>query len=247
MKWFRLFRFAVLALVLAVVVVFAVSIASGLLRMSAANSIRVSSFGGQAPIIIIDPGHGGIDGGAVGVQGVLEKDINLEISFILRDLFVLNGFEVVMTREQDISIHDPGVDGIRRQKRSDLHNRLEFTERFTDNIFISIHQNKFGDSTQRGTQVFYGPNHPGSELLAEILQRNVVTMMQPENRREQKMGGSGLFLIYRARSPAILVEGGFLSNPEDARNLSDPQYQAQLAFAIFGSVMEYLGMQLPES
>jgi len=199
------------------------------------------------PVIIIDPGHGGIDGGAVGVNDLLEKDINLEISFILRDLFIQAGFEVVMTREEDVSIHDPGVSGVRRQKRSDLHNRLEFTERFTDNIFISIHQNKFGDSSQRGTQVFYGPHHPGSELLAETIQRNVVTMLQPENRRQHKEGGSGLFIIYQARSPAVLVECGFLSNPEDARNLSDPQYQAQLAFAIFGSVMEYLGMQLPES
>jgi len=233
--------------VLVVVVVYTVSIASGLLRMSAANYLRVSSFGGHAPVIIIDPGHGGIDGGAVGVDGVLEKDINLEISFILRDLFVLNGFEVVMTREEDISIHDLGVEGIRRQKRSDLHNRLEFTERFTDNIFISVHQNKFGDSSQRGAQVFYGPNHPGSELLAELVQRNIVSMMQAENRRQHKKGGSGLFLIYEARSPAILVECGFLSNPEDTRNLSDPQYQAQLAFAIFGSVMEYLGMQLTEA
>ena len=247
MEWIRQSKFLIPAAVLAVAVVFAVSVVSGLLRMSAANSLRVSSFGGRTPVIIIDPGHGGIDGGAVGAQGVLEKDLNLEISFILRDLFALNGFEVVMTRETDVSIHDQGVEGIRRQKRSDLHNRLEFTERFTDNIFISIHQNKFRDSSQRGTQVFYGPNHPGSELLAETVQRNVVSMMQPGNRRQHKPGGSGLFLIYNARGPAILVEGGFLSNPEDTRNLSDPQYQAQLAFTIFGSVMEYLGMELPVS
>ena len=232
---------------MAVAVFWVVSLISGLLQLSAANFIRVSSFAGHAPVIIIDPGHGGVDGGAVGVEGILEKDINLEVSFILRDLFVLGGFEVVMTREDDISIHDPDATTIRQKKRSDLHNRLELTERFTENIFISIHQNKFGDASQRGAQVFYGPNHPGSEPLAKTLQRNIAAMMQPENRREHKRGGDNLFLIYRARSPAVLVEGGFLSNTEDAQNLSDPEYQARLAFAIFGSVMEYLGMQLQQT
>ena len=247
MKWTRRVKFFTALAALAVAMFIAVSLVSGLLQMSRANFIRVSSFAGHMPVIIIDPGHGGVDGGAVGAQGILEKDINLEISFILRDLFVLNGFEVVMTREEDISIHDPDARTIRQKKRSDLHNRLALTERYSENIFISIHQNKFGDPAQRGTQVFYGPNHPGSELLALTLQRNVTTMMQPENRREHKRGNDNLFLIYNARSPAVLVECGFLSNPEDTRNLSDPEYQARFAFAIFVSVVEYLGMQLPES
>ncbi|MCL2580817.1 MAG: N-acetylmuramoyl-L-alanine amidase, partial [Oscillospiraceae bacterium] len=191
--------------------------------------------------------HGGPDGGAVGVGGLIEDGINLEIAFILRDLFVLNGFEVVMTREEDVSIHDADVRGLRAQKTSDLNNRLAFTERYSDNIFISIHQNKFSDSRQWGAQVFYGQNHPGSAELAELVQRGVVSMLQPENKRLAKAGGSNLFLIDRARSPAILVEGGFLSNPQDAANLSDPEYQAKLAFAIFCSVLAYLGMELPVS
>jgi len=220
---------------------------SGVMRMTGHGARRVSTPGGRAPVIIIDPGHGGIDGGATGPNNIVEKDINLEIAFILRDLFAVNGFEVVMTREEDISIHDPGTSGIRAQKRSDLRNRLDFTERFTDNIFISVHQNKFGDPDQRGTQVFYGPNHPGSELFAELVQRNVVSMLQPENRREHKRGGRNLFLIYEARGPAILVECGFLSNPQDVKNLTDRQYQAQIAFAIFCSTMEFLGMELPVS
>ena len=219
----------------------------GVMHMTGLNARRVSASGGRMPVIIIDPGHGGIDGGAVGPNNILEKDINLEIAFILRDLFAVNGFEVVMTREEDISIHDPGTSGIRAQKRSDLRNRLGFTERFTDNIFISVHQNKFGDPSQRGTQVFYGPNHPGSEALAELVQRNVVSMLQPENRREHKRGQRNLFLIYEARGPAILVECGFLSNPQDVKNLTDRQYQAQIAFAIFCSTLEFLGMELPVS
>ena len=240
-------RYLAAALALTLAGVFILSAVAGPLRISRVNTVRVSAFGGQAPVIIIDPGHGRADGGAVGVDHTIEKHINLEIAFILRDLFVLNGFEVVMTREEDVSIHDPGTTGLRAQKVSDLRNRLAFTERFSDNIFISIHQNKFGDPSQKGTQVFYGPKKPGSELLAEIVQRNVVSMMQPENRRQHKQGGKNLFLIYEARSPAILVEGGFLSNPQDAKNLMDASYQAQLAFAIFCSTLEYLGMELPVS
>jgi len=220
---------------------------SSLLQSTGLNARRASTFGGQMPVIIIDPGHGGIDGGAVGIGNIIEKDINLEIAFILRDLFLVNGFEVVMTREEDISIHDSEVTGIRAQKTSDLRNRLALIESFPDNIFISIHQNKFGDSSQRGTQVFYGSKNPGSELLAELVQRNVISMLQPENRRQHKEGSSNLFLIYEARSPAILVECGFLSNPQDVENLTDRQYQAQIAFAIFCSTLEFLGMELPVS
>ena len=229
-----------------VCLIFALTAVLGLIR-SADRALRVSTYGANRPVIIIDPGHGGADGGAVGIDNTIEDGINLEIAFILRDLFVLNGFEVVMTRETDVSIHDPGVTGLRAQKSSDLRNRLAFTEQFADNIFISIHQNKFSDSRQWGTQVFYGPNNPGSEVLAEIVQRSVVSMLQPENRRSHKKGGRNLFLIYRAKSPAILVEGGFLSNRQDALNLADSDYQAKFAFAIFCATLEYLGMELPVS
>lgn len=240
-------KYAVPVLAFALVALLLASALSGLVRSAQMNALRAVSPHAQMPVIIIDPGHGGVDGGAVGVDDVTEKNINLEISFILRDMFVQGGFEVVMTREEDVSIHDPGVTGIRAQKRSDLRNRLAFTQRQPDSIFISIHQNKFSDPDQKGTQVFYGPKNPGSELLAEALQRNVVTMLQPENHRQHKRGGSNLYLIYEARIPAILMEGGFLSNPQDAQNIVDPQYQAKLAFVIFCSTLEYLGMELPVS
>ena len=247
MKQLRHSRYISVALVLAITIAFVLWAYFGLVRMTNPGLLGVSTLGVQPPVIIVDPGHGGADGGAVGVDGIIEAGINLEISFILRDLFVISGFEVEMTREDDISIHSPGVEGLRAQKTSDLRNRLAFTERFTNNIFISVHQNKFGDASQWGTQIFYGPKHSGSGLLAEIVQRNVVSMMQPENKRQQKQGGDNLYIIHSARSPAILVEGGFLSNPGDARSLTNPDYQAKLAFAIFGSVMEYLGMELPVS
>ena len=196
------------------------------------------------PVIIVDPGHGGIDGGAVGVDGIVEKDINLAIALKLRDMLIVGGFEVVMTREEDISIHDDGVTGIRQQKVSDLRNRLAMTTQFPNVIYVSIHQNKFGSSEQSGMQVFYGRNHENSRELAEVLQRNGIDMLPTMRNRQPKEGGRNLFIIYEAQCPAVLIECGFLSNPEEARRLVDPDYQARIAFVVFRSIVEYVNLQL---
>lgn len=222
----------------------ALLLASVVLRVNRAAAPAAGTAIGQ-PVIIIDPGHGGEDGGAVGVNGIVEKDLNLSLSLILRDLFAANGFRVVMTREEDVSIHDSGVTGTRRQKTSDLHNRLAITEQYPGAVFISVHMNKFGDSRQNGAQVFYGPRNEGSKELAETVQRNVVAMLQPDNKRLCKQGEKNLYLIFEAKCPAILVECGFLSNPEEAGRLADEEYQSQLAFAVLRSVLEYLGTEQP--
>ena len=198
------------------------------------------------PVIILDPGHGGVDGGAVGPGDVLEKDINLAIALILRDMLKATGFEVVMTREDDRSIHDEDITGVRRQKTSDLNNRLEIVERHSPNaIFLSIHQNRFRDASSRGAQIFHSPNHPDSERLARILQDTIIEMIQPENTRDIKKAGDNLFLMDRAKCPAVLIECGFLSNIQDTKNLTDPEYQKQLSFAIFVSVLRYLELDMP--
>jgi len=198
------------------------------------------------PVIIIDPGHGGIDGGAVGAGDVLEKDINLAISLLLRDMLTITGFEVVMTREDDRSIHDEDVTGVRRQKRSDLHNRLEIAEAHYPNvIFLSIHQNRFQDASSRGAQIFHSPNHADSERLARILQDTIIEMVQPDNTRDIKKAGDNLFLMDRMQCPAVLIECGFLSNIQDTKELTDPEYQKRLAFAIFVSVLRYLELDMP--
>lgn len=199
----------------------------------------------KPPVIIIDPGHGGADGGAVGVDGIVEKDINLSICLVLRDFFEVSGFEVIMTRDADISIHDEGLTGTRKQKTSDLHNRLAIAEAYPGAIFLSIHQNKFGQSSSRGAQIFFGPNNEQSEKLANVLQKNFIARLQPDNHREVKRAGKDLFLMYNAQCPAVLVECGFLSNPEEGRMLTDPDYQSRVAFVTFASVLEYLDMELP--
>lgn len=197
------------------------------------------------PVIVIDPGHGGMDGGAVGADKIVEKDINLAISLCMRDMFVASGFQVVMTRETDISIHDEGVTGTRKQKVSDLHNRLNLVNQYPGGVFISIHQNKFGDSRSQGAQVFYGPQNEQSEKLADILQKNFVEDLQPNNNRKYKKAGKNLYLMYNAQYPSVLLECGFLSNPQEAHQLIDPDYQSKVAFTAYRSVLEFLGLDTP--
>lgn len=192
------------------------------------------------PVIIIDAGHGGADGGAVGVDGIVEKDINLNISLKLRDMLKICGYDVVMVREDDRLIYDEGVTGIRNQKSSDLVNRLNFTKNYPNSVFISVHQNQFRASSCNGTQIFYSPNNPQSEDFAAITQRMFVEMLQPDNTRQQKAVGDNIFILYKAQTPAIMVECGFLSNYKEAYKLIDPEYQSQIAFVVNCSTLEYL-------
>lgn len=197
------------------------------------------------PTIILDPGHGGMDGGAVGVDGIVEKEINLNICLIMREMFAVSGFDVVMTRETDISIHDEGVTGVRKQKTSDLHNRLAIVQQQPNAVFVSLHQNQFTSSSSRGAQVFYGPKNAQSQRLAQIIQDNFVEDLQPDNQRAIKEAGEDLFLMTNAECPSVLVECGFLSNHDEAHRLNDPDYQAQIAFTTYRSVLEFLDMSVP--
>ena len=168
------------------------------------------------PTLIIDAGHGGIDGGAVGVDGSLEKEINLSIAKKLASMAKVYGYNVIMTRKKDISIHDDDVTGIRNQKVSDIHNRLKISEDNPGALFISIHQNKFSQSQYWGTQVFYGQNNPESKKIAEIIKNSISDSLQPENTREIKPAQKNLYILYNSGNPAIMVECGFLSNREEA-------------------------------
>ena len=197
------------------------------------------------PVIVIDPGHGGFDGGAIGISGVVEKDINLAISQKLYDLFIAHGFDVVMTRDADISTEDEGLSTLRKRKNSDLHNRMKTAQSYDDAILLSIHQNKFPQSASFGAQVFYGLQNPESERVGEILQNRLVSMLQPENKRVAKPCGKSVYLVHDAPMPALLIECGFLSNQQDIRKLVDAKYQRQIAFVIFTAICESLELQAP--
>ncbi len=194
------------------------------------------------PVVVIDAGHGGEDGGA-SANDVLEKDINLSISLKLRDMLTAAGVEVVMTREEDKSIYDESAGTTREKKVSDLHNRADIINSSENNILVSIHQNKFEQSKYSGTQIFYSKNNPQSELLAESIRKSVTGLIQPDNKRELKPAESSIYILDTATVPAVIVECGFISNEEEAKLLSDDNYQQKMAFAIFCGIMNRLSVQ----
>lgn len=192
------------------------------------------------PTIIIDAGHGGFDGGAEGAGGTIEKDINLPIALKLYDLLQFYGYDVLMTRKQDISTCDEGLNSISEKKTSDIMNRFKLLEKNPDAIFISIHQNKYPDSSSWGAQMFYGPKNEQSKILADTIQKNFVTMLQPDNKREVKKAEDNIYLLYHSPIPSVLVECGFLSNPDEEALLLSEDYQNKIAFVISASIMEYI-------
>lgn len=190
--------------------------------------------------VIIDAGHGGDDGGAIGIDGTVEKDINLDIALKLEKLLKFYGFDVIMTRTEDIMTCDDGLDSLRKRKVSDIHNRFDVLERNPDAVFISVHQNKFEDNSQHGTQVFYSGNNDESKLLAESIQNSIVSVLQPDNSRVVKKSGSGIYLLYHAKLPAVLVECGFISNPAEVKKLNDENYRMKIAILIADGLIKYL-------
>ncbi len=186
---------------------------SAMVQLTAGNSV-----------IVIDAGHGGIDGGASSPDGTIEKDINLAIAKKLEEMLRVFGFSTVMTRTDDESIHDSSAETVRQKKVSDIRNRLKIIEETENSIFISIHQNHFSSSKYKGTQVFYSKNNPLSEQLASSIRRSVISSLQPDNSREIKKSGTEIFLLYNTTRPAVMVECGFLSNAEDTQRLLNEEY-----------------------
>ena len=192
------------------------------------------------PVIIVDAGHGGFDGGASTDDGVPEKGINLKIALFLKEYLNFFGFQVVMTRDSDISTEDEGLNTIRSKKTSDLHNRMALMEKTENAVFVSIHQNHFSQSKYSGAQVFYSKNFSEESAgLAQSIQESIVYFVQPQNTRQIKPCGTSVYLIYNAVKPAVLVECGFLSNLEEAEKLKIEDYQKKIAFSIAAGILNY--------
>lgn len=227
---------AVSAILLAVALFF---FAAGQIK----SGTMASSARPDSPVIVIDPGHGGMDGGAIGHGGTVEKDINLAVSLQLRDLLAVSGFRVVMIRDSDVSIYDEGTQGVRNQKKSDMHNRLKIMEDIPGAMVISVHQNQFEQSKYAGAQMFYGKKNPLSQQLAGNIQSSFQRLLQPDNKREIKPGGKDLYLLWQCENPIVLVECGFISNPEECQRLCDPDYQGQVALAILAGLLDTMAAQ----
>ena len=186
--------------------------------------------------VVIDAGHGGEDGGASDKSGNLEKDLNLAMAKKLEELFASAGIKTLMTRSEDKLLYDPNTDYHGRKKILDMRERVKIVNECDNPILISIHMNAFPEDEYRGLQVYYSVNDPTSEKIAEGVQTTVHSLIQKENKTKIKQG-KDIFLLDRINVPAILVECGFLSNPDEAALLNDEEYQDMLVFCIFHAVI----------
>lgn len=187
--------------------------------------------------IVIDPGHGGVDGGATSCTGVLESKFNLDVSLRLRDLFHLLGYRTKMIRTEDVSVYKSG-ETIAAKKVSDLRTRVQIINETEDAILVSIHQNTFSDSRYSGPQVFYGPEGEG-EVLAKLLQKTLTDALAPGSNRMAKKA-DGIYLMQHINCTGALVECGFLSNPEEEGKLRNSRYQCSLSCVIASAVANFL-------
>lgn len=203
-------------------------------------SVATANITEHKPVIIVDAGHGGIDGGTQSADGLLEKDVNLAIALKTGKILSLMGYNVVYTREDDIINYSDDCNTIRQKKIFDTHNRMSLIEKYPDGFFLSIHQNYFTQSKYSGTQVFYSKNNPESRIVAEFIQRAVVSELQRENDRQIKPTGTEIYLLYHSTIPSVMVECGFLSNENEAELLSDETYQREVSLAIAKGLAQYL-------
>lgn len=186
------------------------------------------------PVVVLDAGHGGGDGGAGGPNGLLEKTLNLDVTLRVDAFLDALGVETVLTRTDD-TMHPDG-------KVADIKARAAAAEAAGENVlFVSIHMNKFPQTSSHGTQVFFGSRNDESDEIALFVQQRVVSMLQPENHRTIQPGTDNVYLLTHLDCPAILVECGFLSNSNDVALLSDDTYRSRLAFVITGALASYYG------
>lgn len=187
--------------------------------------------------IVIDPGHGGEDGGAISVSGKLESAYNLEISLILNDLLNLLGYDTVMTRNSDISIYTTG-DTLAGKKASDLKERVKIVTQTPNAILLSIHQNYFPDGRYSGAQVFYA-NSNNSKELAKVMQQKFVETLNPGSNRGIKQS-TGIYLMEHIACTGVLIECGFLSNQAESAKLGQKQYQQDICCVIGAALSSFL-------
>jgi len=183
--------------------------------------------------IVIDPGHGGNDPGKVSPDGILEKDVNLEISFALKTELELRGVEVIMLRTEDKNL---AIEGATNKKTSDMSNRVALINETNPDLLISIHQNSFTDSAVRGPQVFYYGNSEKSQAFALILQEELKAI-NPKYSREAKQGND-YYILHKSICPGVIVECGFLSCPEETALLTSKEYQQKIASAIADAIQK---------
>lgn len=201
-------------------------------------SVPTMSTGLAGKKVLIDAGHGGFDAGA-SANGILEKDINLSVALKLKQCIEENGGNAIMTREEDCSTAGSEDAKGKSAKISDLKNRRAMADESGADIFVSIHMNKFPQEKYKGAQVFYADNSEESRKLGEIIQKTLPETLNDGNTRAAKGSGGSIFILKDVKIPSVIVECGFISNPEEAENLKNNDYQNKLAWAIYLGIDNY--------
>lgn len=187
-------------------------------------------------VVVVDSGHGGRDSGKVSDSGILEKDVNLQIALLLKEELSKQGIQVIMTRESDVGLYEETDSN---KKSSDMKARIELIESAGCDIAVSIHQNSYSDPEVKGAQCFYYTDSKEGKKLAEIIQSRLVNEVDPANHRLAK-GNDSYYLLKKSSVPMVIVECGFLSNPQETALLSTSEYQQLLAENIAKAVVSYL-------
>ena len=193
--------------------------------------------------IVVDAGHGGLDGGAVSQSGTAEKDINLKIAFYLKNYLEKNGAKVIMTRVKDQSLHTDEKGSVKSKKRSDLINRRNIANNAKADALISIHLNFFEQAQYKGAQVFYEGLHKESIDLAQIIQSEFKSVLDETNNRQVAKIDSSKIMYQNLNLPAVIAECGFLSNTEEAQKLTEREYQEKIALCICTGAIKYFNQQ----
>jgi N-acetylmuramoyl-L-alanine amidase len=208
----------------------------GGVKMASSEQVEIAA---ERPCVIIDAGHGGKDPGKVGVDGSLEKDINLQIARKLQRFLVMADVDVVLTRESDAGLYDEDAPN---KKVQDMKNRVSIIEEKKPDLTVSIHQNSYHEEYVHGAQVFYYAGSEESKELAGRIQQVMALDLDPDNTRQAKANDS-YYLLKKTSSPIVIVECGFLSNNEEAQKLSSDLYQEKAAWAIHLAILQHLNDQ----
>ena len=191
-------------------------------------------------IVCVDPGHGGTDPGKVGINGQLEKDINLAIAKKLKTYLEASDVTVVLTRDKDMGLYSSGD---AHKKMADMRKRCQLIEEVKPDLVISIHQNSYHEEAIRGGQVFYYKTSVRGKKLAQILQGRFDYVLGDANKRQAK-ANDNYYLLLHVKEPIIIAECGFLSNWEEAEKLETKEYQDRLAWTLHMGIMEYLNQEI---
>ena len=227
-------------LAISVSVLIAVAFSLNVIKIDKLTNQTSAETSDSAFTVIVDAGHGGEDGGAIGKSGALEKDVNLQFALKVNEYLSFFGINTYMVRTEDKSIGDESLSTIHERKVSDIRARLALMDMFENSIYLSIHQNEFTQSYVHGTQVFYSPNSEESKRLATVIQKTVCSLTQPDNTKVPKESGTNIYVLYNATKPACLCECGFMSNPEEEKLLLSEDYQRKFSLALSFSVLNYL-------